>query len=174
MWFDSLDVTDILLPLAVFSTMLCGLLLIRLFRRRRAQLPPIVYVPQDVMKFSPAEYEYEIAAVLESLYPQVRAEVAETGRRGVDLWLYDKAGRLRGIAQARWVDPDGIIDIDPVQDIYQQKRETGAARAFLFATATFSENAIVLAQQLGVDLVDRKRFEAMRRRYYAHLNRQRV
>lgn len=122
---------------------------------------------RSVMSLSAAEFELEIAFVLEGLYP-VRAEVVGgSGDGGIDLMIYDRTtNQLRAIVQAKRYNPDKVINPTYIRELAYNRRRLGCERAFLITTARFGNGALEVAAKEHIKLVTGQQFEVMRRKVY--------
>lgn len=85
------------------------------------------------------------------------------GDGGIDINLY-RAGDLVGIVQCKNYDPLKALPPSFIRELATVKRSKKVEYAYLVTTAYFSQQSYKEAEKLGVNLVDAREFEELKKR----------
>ncbi|MCC6976539.1 MAG: restriction endonuclease [Anaerolineae bacterium] len=119
---------------------------------------------------SPAEFENEVALVLEQIYPVKAKRTGGMGDGGIDIELYDlETHTRRVIVQCKRYLPNRAVPPSEVRDLDSCRRRTGVRQALLVTTGRFSEQTQRDAKSWGIDLMDGTKFEEARTSAYRKL-----
>lgn len=145
--------------LSVAATLL-GFLLIALTRPSPSgeEAPP--FAPTPLLQTLERIPEEEFEALVTALVRRVGLEVERVwGRQGSILEiLAKKEGPIVGgrylIQAVRPPSPDRVLDSLMVRYLYEVAREEGVQKAVLLTTGVFTDQALALAEEKGLELID--------------------
>jgi len=115
---------------------------------------------------SPAQFEQEVAWVFGHRFGLRSEVVGKANDGGIDVKLYDSAGTLVGIIQAKRYDEHKALNPGFLRELDSCKRRMGVANAYLVTTARFSVAVCQQSQEMGINLVDGQLFESWRQSAY--------
>ncbi|MCE7947230.1 MAG: restriction endonuclease [Chloroflexi bacterium CFX4] len=149
--YANVETRHLFAPVLGVMTCLAALLGILAARRRRMLRPAPLSSP--LLSLSPAEFEREVAWILQRMHKGTRCEV--TGRAsdgGVDVKMW-RGGQLAAVVQAKRYATDKVLPPAFVRELDSARRINKAERAILVTTGAFSTETKRLAQRLGIDLI---------------------
>jgi HJR/Mrr/RecB family endonuclease len=112
----------------------------------------------SVDKFSGIQFEHFFKSFFEKQGFRVRL-TPESGDQGVDLILYDGS---RSIAiQAKRYSEKTKVGNSVIQEVTTEKLFYGCNEAYVITTSSFTNQAITLANKVGVKLIDRSHLQQL-------------
>ncbi|GEM_PF-1313978 len=130
-------------------------LLVIAYLRSRRPVPQVRIATLDgFLALTPTQFEQEVAALFRALgYPQMDA-VGGAGDLSVDVRGVDPQGRTV-LVQCKRYAPDRRIGSPEIQQFYGMARYHDAnAHAVFITTSGYTDAAIDVARQVGVELID--------------------
>lgn len=158
-------------PLSVLIAMVIIVYTVAWAGKRLRTLKP---APRNspLVRLTPAQFEREVAWILQTLEPNVRCEVTgRSGDGGVDVKMW-RNGKLWAVVQAKRYTNGKTLPPAFVRELDSVRRATKAERAILATTARFSLETARLADRLGVRLISGAELERMRAMAHAKLEQQ--
>jgi hypothetical protein len=107
------------------------------------------------------DFEHEVAALISSVTGNRAEVVGGANDGGIDIKVFDKAGRLVGIVQCK--DYQGrIVSPSNVRELATVKLRANVGIAYLVTSGVFSPDTKRTAEQLGIRLLDGNALERLK------------
>lgn len=130
--------------------------------------PKATQAMKPAHELTPEQLENEIAWTLETVSPNLRAELTGgIGDDGIDAKLYDQSGMLRIIVQVKRLRPDTYCKPTHLRDLDSCRRRLGVAKALLATSGKFSRKTQSQAQEWKITLWDGEMIERRREEAYS-------
>ena len=104
-------------------------------------------------KTTGVDFEHEVAALISAVTGNRTEVVGGANDGGIDIKVYDKAGRLVGIVQCKDY-PKRTVPPAHVRELATVKLRANVGIAYLVTSGTFSPDTKKTADQLGIKLID--------------------
>jgi restriction system protein len=148
-WFALESFWYLWLLIVAFVIIKTTILIVRFTKIRKAGLP-------EIDKFSGTDFEI----YLENLYRRLGYKVERVGKMadyGADL-IIEKDGIRTAVQAKRWNNP---VNVKAIQEINTAKAHYNATKALAITNNRFTSNAILLARENKVELIDRQKLASL-------------
>jgi preprotein translocase subunit SecG len=108
----------------------------------------------DLTQISPREFERHVAWLINQQTGLNTRVVGGGGDQGIDVEVYDAAGRIVGIVQCKRYDPLKALPPNVIREMATVRDQRGCKIAYVATTAYFTEESKRLAQRLNIRLID--------------------
>lgn len=109
-------------------------------------------------------FEHEVAQLIQTTTGKTALVCGGSGDGGVDIEVFDPAGRVVGIVQCKAFLKAKALPPQYVRELYAVKIQRGVSSAYLVTTAHFSKNAQLEADKLGIRLMDGTSLDNLRKK----------